>query len=303
MITGLLSSNQAQLSGTVWSGRRVGSCHERHAVVGTDGGASRSPPRPLGQAERHEGDRPRRRRLRDDRGLRARQARIQRPYSRGTRSGRRRELDAPARSDAHRARSRRRNTGLQFRRGSLSQRRPVAASSLAHRRPRLLQGAGSAARDLHQRERIVLLLLRGGEHRTTRQQARSAARGEGRHDRLHLRADGQGDQPGRARHSADSSGQGAVRHLPCQRGLPRLRGSRVQEEHRARTRRSERLPGAAAVRLRQPHPIGHRRHGNGADVPARRRHGPVPERVSSGSSATRSRSAPRSSRFIRPPTA
>ena len=45
----------------------------------------------------------------------------------------------------------------------------------------------------------------------------------------------------------------------------------------ARTRRPARLPGAPAVRLRQPDPIRHGRHGHGADVPAGRRHGPVPE--------------------------
>ena len=127
---------------------------------------------------------------------------------------------------------------------------------------------------------VVLLLLRGRQHRTAGEQARPAARGEGRHDRLHLRADGQGDQPGHARHAADGGGQGEVRHLPRHRGLPRLRGPRLQEEHRAWAGRSARLPGAAAVRLRQPDSIRHRGHRAGADVPAGRRHGPVPEGLS-----------------------
>ena len=163
--------------------------------------AAQAGPRPVlsGTAERDEGRDPRRGRVRDDRRLRAGQARIQRPHSRSARSRRRRELDAAARRDAHRSRPGRRNAGLQFRRGSLSQRRTVAPAALAHRRARLLQGARRAAGDLHQRERVVVLLLRGRNHRTAGQQARPAARGQGRHDRLHLRADGEGRQPGHAR--------------------------------------------------------------------------------------------------------
>ena len=73
---------------------------------------------------------------------------------------------------------------------------PVASSALAHRRARLLQGARRSTRDLRQRSGGVLLLLRRGEHRSAREQARPPARGQGRHGRLHLRADGQGDQQG-----------------------------------------------------------------------------------------------------------
>ena len=82
--------------------------------------------------------------------------------------------------------------GLRFRRRPVPERRPVAAAALAHRRARLLQGAGRAARDLHQRGRSVLLLLRGRQHRPAGEQAGAAARGQGGLDRLHLRAARQG---------------------------------------------------------------------------------------------------------------
>ena len=70
---------------------------------------------PVRQAERYQSSGPRRRRLRDGRRIRAREARLQRPHAGGARSGRRRQLDTAARLDAHGARSRRGNTGLQFR--------------------------------------------------------------------------------------------------------------------------------------------------------------------------------------------
>ena len=88
----------------------------------------------------------------------------------------------------------------------------------------------------------VVLLLRGRQHRAAGSQARPAARSEGRHDWLHVRADGQGDRSERARPAADRGGQRAVRHVPRQRGISRLRRSRVQENRRARPWRSARLP-------------------------------------------------------------
>jgi len=83
----------------------------------------------------------------------------------------------------------------------------------------LLQGAGVPSRSSSTKTSRRTSITRG-QARTTGRQEGPAARGESRHDGLHLRADDQGHQSGHARHAADGSGQGAVRHVPCERGLP-----------------------------------------------------------------------------------
>ena len=135
------SLTRRTLPGAVRTRRWIVARHERDALVGTDGGAGGPAAGALGQSEWDEGRRPRRRRVGDGRRLRAREARIQRQHSRGARSRRRCELDAAARRDTHRGRSGRRNAGLQLRRGHVSQRRALASRALAHRRPWILQGA------------------------------------------------------------------------------------------------------------------------------------------------------------------
>ena len=216
--------------------------------MGADGGAGRSTAGAVRPPQRHEGHRPWRWRLGDDRRVRAGQAWLHRLDPRGARPGRRRQLDDPPRHHAHRARLGR-EAGLRFRRGPVPERRPVAAAALAHRRARLLQRAGRAARrSSSTRPKRPTSTTRATNIGPLAEQARAAARGEGGSDRLHLRAARQGRGQERARSAVERRGQGEVRHVPRHRGLPRLGGPRLQEDQRARSRGPARLPRAAAVR-------------------------------------------------------
>ena len=200
-------------------------------------------------------------------------------------------------------RDRRRTPGLHLRRGTARQRRRLAHSVHAHRRPELLQGARRPAADLPQRSRRLVLLLRGHDRGLAVQHARAAARGEGRPDRPHQRAARQGDRSAAARSAADGRGPAAAGQLSRGTGLSRFVRSRLQGVRRtADPGTPYEFSALAAIRLRQSAAIdsGARRHDGGADVPSGRRHGPVRRRASSArSAATASPSTPRCRPCIR----
>ena len=172
--TGARSSDQARLSGTVWSGRRFDTGHERHAVVGPDG--EQAGPRPV-LSGRPNGTKVI--------ILGAGVSGMAVGYELGKLGYSVRVLEARDRVGGVNWTLRRGSTHTElgpngetqvcnFDEGLYHNGGPWRLPSLAHRRPWILQGAGRAARGLHQRERVVLLLLRRGQHRSPGQQARAA---------------------------------------------------------------------------------------------------------------------------------
>ena len=262
-------------------------------------GAGRSAAGALRPAERHARRRARRRRVRADRRLRAGQARIRRQHARGARSRRRRELDL-----------RRGATHTEIGAGGETQvcnfDEGLYLNGGPWRLPHWHTGVLGYCKELG----VPLeVFINEGEASYFYYEGDNIGPLANKRVRLReVKADMLGYtcelmakavESERARHAADRRGQGAVRHVPRHRGLPRLRGPRLQEDDRAGPGRPARLPRAAAVRIRQPDPVGHRGHGAGADVPAGRRHGPVPEGLPAKARRQASRSAPRSSRFAR----
>ncbi|MGC4081440.1 MAG: FAD-dependent oxidoreductase [Vicinamibacterales bacterium] len=118
----------------------------------------------------------------------------------------------------------------------------------------------------------------GAQYRRDGRQASSSPRSEGRHARSHQRAAGEGDRSEQARSPDDGGGQGPLRQVPDQRGIPRPVDEDLQGDRREWTS-GVRHRQAAQGRHRQPLPLGavDRRHAGRADLRTGRRHGPVPE--------------------------
>ena len=302
--TGLRSTDQARLPGAVRPGRRVGAGDERHALVGTDGGAGRPSSGAIGQAERHESDRPRRRRLRDGR-------RATSSASSDTTSAFSRRAIASAASTGRSGAARRtpRSVPAGKRRSAISTK--VSITTEARGAFRTGTPASSAT------ARSWACRSRSSSTRTSRPTSIFEGDNIGplASKRVRLR-EVKADMIGyTCELMAKAVNQDALDMPLTAEDKERFVTFLVSEGYldsadRAYRKNTARGPGDPNdFRALLQSGFGNRIRsviegtGHGADVPARRWHGPVSERRFSGSSATRSRSASRSSRFVRRTTA